>query len=70
MVACCLDAVKPSLEGLVAPVLRGGALVMRPLLLHAFSKAVIPCLRRVLHFVFGSPSLPLGLEGQDARAGG
>jgi hypothetical protein len=42
----------------VVPVARGGVLVMRPLLLHASSKGS----RRVLHFVFGPPSLPLGLE--------
>jgi ectoine hydroxylase-related dioxygenase (phytanoyl-CoA dioxygenase family) len=44
------------------PVGRGGVLVMRPLLLHASSKATSPDLRRVLHFVFGRPKLPLGLE--------
>jgi ectoine hydroxylase-related dioxygenase (phytanoyl-CoA dioxygenase family) len=48
----------------VVPVARGGALVMRPLLLHASSKAVIPRLRRVLHFVFGPRTLPFGLEWQ------
>jgi ectoine hydroxylase-related dioxygenase (phytanoyl-CoA dioxygenase family) len=45
----------------VAPVRRGGVLVMRPLLLHASSKATSLTPRRVLHFVFGPPSLPLGL---------
>jgi hypothetical protein len=35
---------------------------MRPLLLHASSKAINPNRRRVLHFLFGSASLPLGLE--------
>jgi ectoine hydroxylase-related dioxygenase (phytanoyl-CoA dioxygenase family) len=44
------------------PVARGGALVMRPLILHASSKATELSQRRVLHFVFGPPSLPLGLE--------
>jgi hypothetical protein len=44
------------------PVARGGALVMRPLLLHASSKVTSPGPRRVLHFVFGPPTLPLGLE--------
>ena len=44
-----------------ATVRRGGILAMRPLLLHASSKATVPSLRRVLHFVFGPPSLPLGL---------
>jgi hypothetical protein len=46
----------------VVPVARGGALVMRPLLLHASSKATSPAPRRVLHFVFGPPKLPAGLE--------
>jgi ectoine hydroxylase-related dioxygenase (phytanoyl-CoA dioxygenase family) len=41
---------------------QGGALVMRPLLLHASSKATNPNHRRVLHFLFGSASLPLGLQ--------
>jgi Phytanoyl-CoA dioxygenase (PhyH) len=44
------------------PVARGGALVMRPLILHASSKATSLASRRVLHFVFGPPALPLGLE--------
>ena len=46
----------------LVPVGRGGALVMRPLILHASSKAITPSARRVLHFVFGPPRLPLGLE--------
>ena len=40
---------------------QGGALVMRPLLLHASSKVTTPGFRRVLHFLFGPPSLPFGL---------
>ena len=46
----------------VVPVAQGGVLVMRPLVLHASSKATSPTPRRVLHFVFGPPALPLGLE--------
>jgi hypothetical protein len=46
----------------VVPVAQGGVLVMRPLLLHASSKATSLTPRRVLHFVFGPPKLPLGLE--------
>jgi Phytanoyl-CoA dioxygenase (PhyH) len=46
----------------VVPVPRGGVLVMRPLLLHASSKASVRKPRRVLHFVFGPPRLPCGLE--------
>jgi hypothetical protein len=45
-----------------AEVKRGGVLAMRPLLLHASSKAVVPSFRRVLHFVFGPPALPRGLH--------
>lgn len=42
---------------------RGAAIVMRPLLLHASSKAAAQALpRRVLHFVFGPRELPCGLE--------
>jgi ectoine hydroxylase-related dioxygenase (phytanoyl-CoA dioxygenase family) len=37
---------------------RGGAMVMKPLLLHASSKALIHNRRRVLHFVFGPAELP------------
>jgi len=48
----------------IAP--RGGALVMRPLLLHASSKSTGAGMRRVLHFVFGPPSLPLGLRWRHA----
>jgi ectoine hydroxylase-related dioxygenase (phytanoyl-CoA dioxygenase family) len=46
----------------VVSVVRGGALVMRPLILHASSKTASLTSRRVLHFVFGPRSLPLGLE--------
>ena len=41
---------------------RGAALLMRPLLLHASSKAVGNSRRRVLHFLFGPSELPLGLR--------
>jgi hypothetical protein len=52
-----------SAHGEVAvPVPRGGTLVMRPLILHASSKATAMHPRRVLHFVFGPPKLPCGLE--------
>lgn len=39
----------------------GTALVMRPLLLHASSKATGSSRRRILHFVFGPRELPHGL---------
>jgi hypothetical protein len=37
---------------------RGGAMLMKPLLLHASSKVPIDSVRRVLHFVFAPPKLP------------
>jgi hypothetical protein len=37
-------------------------LVMRPLVLHASSKATGTSKRRVLHILFGPPELPYGLE--------
>lgn len=48
------------------PVERGGALLMRPLVLHASSKATVPNGRRVLHFLFGPRTLPLGLQWHTA----
>ncbi len=44
------------------PVERGGVLIMKPLLLHASSKASGQSRRRVLHFVYGPPVLPYGLR--------
>ncbi len=44
----------------------GGALVMRPLLLHASSKAMGGSRRRVLHVLFGPPTLPHRLQWQHA----
>lgn len=41
---------------------RGGAMLMRPLLLHASSAATNASHRRVLHFEFSSEELPEGLE--------
>lgn len=45
---------------------RGAALLMRPLLLHASSKALKPNRRRVLHFLFGPEVLPFGLRWRHA----
>ena len=48
---------------------RGDALLMRPLLLHASSRAKSPVRRRVLHFLFGPPGLPHGLAWNHMVAG-
>jgi ectoine hydroxylase-related dioxygenase (phytanoyl-CoA dioxygenase family) len=44
---------------------RGGALLMRPLLLHASSACIVPKPRRVIHFEFAAEDLPEGLLWQD-----
>lgn len=49
-------------EEVVCEVLRGGILAMRPLLLHASSKAALPRHRRVIHLEFATEGLPGGLE--------
>lgn len=41
---------------------RGAAMLMRPLLLHASSAAVVPMHRRVVHLEFAAESLPGGLN--------
>jgi hypothetical protein len=40
--------------------------LMRPLLLHASSKAQTPSRRRVVHILFGPRTLPHGLEWDHA----
>ena len=45
----------------VCPVPRGGALLMRPLLLHASSDARTPRHRRVIHIEYAAEGLPDGL---------
>jgi ectoine hydroxylase-related dioxygenase (phytanoyl-CoA dioxygenase family) len=46
------------------PVPKGGAMLLKPLLVHASSKIKGNNPRRVLHFVYGPPALPFGLEWQ------
>lgn len=41
---------------------KGGAIAMRPLILHASSKSQVEKPRRVLHFLFAPSTLPNGLE--------
>jgi hypothetical protein len=54
-------ALRDACGTVACPVPRGGAMLMRPLLLHASSKAMGASRRRVLHFLFGPRQLPLGL---------
>jgi ectoine hydroxylase-related dioxygenase (phytanoyl-CoA dioxygenase family) len=44
---------------------KGGALVMRPLLLHASSSCMLPKPRRVIHLEFAAAELPHGLDWHD-----
>jgi hypothetical protein len=58
-------------EAVTCEVLRGGALLMRPLLIHASSAAESPNHRRVMHFDYANVELDGGLrwhELQTARA--
>ncbi|HLL82624.1 MAG TPA: phytanoyl-CoA dioxygenase family protein [Longimicrobium sp.] len=47
----------------------GGALLMRPLLLHASSPSTTPAHRRVIHIEFAADDLPGGLEWHDRSRG-
>ncbi len=49
----------------VCTVPKGGILLMRPLLLHASSKADSPAHRRVIHLEYAASDLPNGLEWHD-----
>jgi ectoine hydroxylase-related dioxygenase (phytanoyl-CoA dioxygenase family) len=53
---------RESAEPVVCHVPRGGALLMRPLLLHASSASTKPRHRRVIHLEFATRELPGGLE--------
>jgi len=45
---------------------RGGAVVIRPLLIHSSGKSDSDLCRRVLHFLYGPAALPFGLNWADA----
>lgn len=45
---------------------RGGAVVMRPLVVHSSGKSDSTLSRRVLHFLYGPSTLPYGLSWADA----
>jgi len=55
----------PKTASVACTVPRGGALVMRPLLLHASSACVAPKPRRVIHLEFAAEELPDGLQWLD-----
>lgn len=53
-------------EAVVCEVPKGGALLMRPLLLHSSSPATKPSHRRVIHIEYATDELPNGLKWFDA----
>ena len=53
---------KKSGEEVACLVPKGGALLMRPLLLHASAPAEQPCHRRVIHLEYAADPLPHGLR--------
>lgn len=52
-------------SAVVCTVPKGGALLLRPLLLHSSSACVVPKRRRVIHLEFATDELPSGLEWFD-----
>ncbi len=58
---------RDKLGEVVVSVSRGGAMLMRPLLLHASSKASVDAPRRVMHFLYGPMKLPEGLRWPSRR---
>ncbi len=57
-----IEKLKNENEIVNCPVKKGGAMLMRPLLLHASSAAINAIHRRVIHFEFSSLELPNGLQ--------
>lgn len=57
-----IEALRSQVEEVVCEVGSGGALLMRPLLLHASAAAQVPNHRRVIHMEHANTRLPDGLE--------
>jgi hypothetical protein len=55
-------------EDFVCAVAAGGALLMRPLLLHASGRSTSTRSRRVLHIEYAASALPSGLEWHELQA--
>lgn len=55
-------ALRDQIGETLCAVSKGGALLIKPLVLHASSKSTGHSKRRVLHFVFAPPELPFGLK--------
>ena len=57
-----INKLKENTGEVTCVVTKGGALLLRPLLLHASSAAILPTHRRVLHLEYSAHNLPDGLE--------
>ena len=57
-----ISELRKIIEPATCTIERGGAVLMRPLLLHASSPARIPKHRRVVHLEFATEPLPNGLQ--------
>jgi len=57
-----IERLRGEFNEVTCPVASGGALLMRPLILHASSAAKEPGRRRVVHLEFAAAELPGGLE--------
>lgn len=57
-----IERIRQETPSVTCPIKKGGALAMRPLLLHSSSVSVAKSHRRVIHLEFTSIDLPGGLE--------
>jgi hypothetical protein len=55
-------------RAVACPVPAGGAMLMKPLLLHASHRSTSPRPRRVIHLEFSAEELPAGLAWRERRA--
>jgi len=62
LTACEIQRQRTLAPSVACPVPSGGALLMRPLLLHASSASQSPRHRRVIHLEYAAEPLPLGLQ--------
>jgi ectoine hydroxylase-related dioxygenase (phytanoyl-CoA dioxygenase family) len=69
LTAAQIEALREQSREVVCLVDSGGALLMRPLLLHASSPSQAPGHRRVVHIEFANFTLPDGLEWHDMVRG-
>lgn len=64
-----IERLRAEVQEVTCEVERGGALLMRPLLLHASSSAQSPHHRRVIHIEYAAEPLPGGLAWHETVAG-